>query len=211
LALTDAELTRAAITAAMWLQGRNRSEATVLSGIPSGWRNARLPAQEVAFNHGDTPIEVSYRSQRDGSFRVNDATDVQVHRWSPDEIDLEIDRRRSTSRVTGTGNKVMLQVSRGTAVFDVVPRFVLPGAEEPTGGLTAPMPGVVLELRVAVGDAVTTGQTLVVLEAMKMEHHMKAPFDGHVAEMLISDGQQVESGAVLLVIDPLETDLDGTP
>ena len=211
LALTDAELTRAAITAAMWLQGHNRSEATVLSGIPSGWRNARLPAQEVAFNHGDTPIEVSYRSQRDGSFRVNDATDVQVHRWSPDEIDLEIDRRRSTSRVTGTGNKVMLQVSRGTAVFDVVPRFVLPGAEEPTGGLTAPMPGVVLELRVAVGDAVTTGQTLVVLEAMKMEHHMKAPFDGHVAEMLISDGQQVESGAVLLVIDPLETDLDGTP
>ncbi|MDP6482029.1 MAG: biotin carboxylase N-terminal domain-containing protein [Acidimicrobiales bacterium] len=211
LALTDAELTRAAITAAMWLQGRNRSEATVLAGIPSGWRNARLPAQEVAFNHGDTPIEVSYRSQRDGSFRVNDATDVQVHRWARGEIDLEVDGLRSTSRVTGTGNKVLLQVSRGTAVFDVVPRFVLPGTEEPTGGLTAPMPGVVLELRVAVGDAVTTGQTLVVLEAMKMEHHMKAPFDGHVAEMLVSNGQQVESGAVLLVIDPLDEDLDGTP
>jgi len=62
-----------------------------------------------------------------------------------------------------------------------------------------------------VGDAVTTGQTLVILEAMKMEHHMKAPFDGHVAEMLVSAGQQVESGAVLLVIDPLEDDLNDTP
>ena len=210
-ALTDAELTRAAITAAMWLQGRNRSEATVLSGIPSGWRNARLPEQQVTFNHGGAPIEVSYRSQRDGSFRVNGATDARVHRWSPQEVDLEVDGHRSTSRITGTVDKVFVQVSRGTAVFDVVPRFVVPGTEEPTGGLTAPMPGVVLELRVAVGDAVTTGQTLVILEAMKMEHHMKAPFDGHVAEMLVSAGQQVESGAVLLVIDPLEDDLNDTP
>ena len=211
LSLTDDEVARAATTAAMWLQGRNRSEATVLAEIPSGWRNARLPEQQVTFSHGGAPIEVSYRSQRDGSFRVNGATDARVHRWSPHEIDLEVDGHRSTSRITGTVDKVFVQVSRGTAVFDVVPRFVVPGTEEPTGGLTAPMPGVVLELRVAVGDAVTTGQTLVVLEAMKMEHHMKAPFNGHVAEMLISDGQQVESGAVLLVIDPLEDDLNDTP
>ncbi|MEE1570133.1 MAG: biotin/lipoyl-containing protein, partial [Acidimicrobiales bacterium] len=211
LSLTDDEVARAATTAAMWLQGRNRSEATVLAEIPSGWRNARLPEQQVTFNHGGAPIEVSYRSQRDGSFRVNGATDARVHRWSPQEVDLEVDGHRSTSRITGTVDKVFVQVSRGTAVFDVVPRFVVPGTEEPTGGLTAPMPGVVLELRVAVGDAVTTGQTLVILEAMKMEHHMKAPFDGHVAEMLVSAGQQVESGAVLLVIDPLEDDLNDTP
>ena len=211
LVLSDDEVTRAAIAAAMWTQGRNRSEAMVLEGIPSGWRNARLPEQVVMLNHQDTPIEVSYSSQRDGSFRVNGVTEVLVHRWSLDEIELEIDGHRSTNRVTGTDDYVFVQVAAGTTVFETVSRFVVPGAEEPTGGLTAPMPGVVLELRVALGDAVTTGQTLVVLEAMKMEHHMKAPFDGHVAEVLVSSGQQIDSGAVLLVIDPLDEGFATTP
>ena len=205
------ELTRAAITAAMWLQGRNRADAMVLEGIPSGWRNARLPDQQIALDYGDTRIDVAYNSRRDGSFRVNGTIKVRVHDWSRDGIDLEVDGRRANSRVTGTHDTVFVQVSRGTVGFGIVPRFVLPGSEEPSGGLTAPMPGVVLDIRVAAGDTVTTGQTLVVLEAMKMEHHMNAPFDGEVAEVLVVAGQQVDSGVVLLVVDPLEEDLDDTP
>ncbi len=63
------------------------------------------------------------------------------------------------------------------------------------------MPGVVLDVRCSAGDDVTTGQTLVVLEAMKMEHHMNAPADGRVAEVRVTKGQQVENGAVLLVFE----------
>jgi acyl-CoA carboxylase subunit alpha len=88
--------------------------------------------------------------------------------------------------------------------FDVVPRFVAPGAAAATsGGLVAPMPGIVLDVRCAPGDVVDARQTLVVLEAMKMEHHVRAPADGVVAEVRVAKGQHVENGAVLLVLDPV--------
>ena len=51
-------------------------------------------------------------------------------------------------------------------------------------------------------DRVSAGQTLVVLEAMKMEHHMAAPADGVVAEVRVAAGTQVENGALLLVFEP---------
>ena len=64
--------------------------------------------------------------------------------------------------------------------------------------MTAPMPGVVLELRVAPGASVTRGQTVLVLEAMKMKNDLKAPRDGVVAEVFVSAGQQVRYGEALL-------------
>ena len=64
------------------------------------------------------------------------------------------------------------------------------------------MPGKVLELRVGVGAAVEAGQTLVVLEAMKMEHPMRATEDGVVIEVRVAEGDQVEAGTLLLVVEP---------
>ena len=52
------------------------------------------------------------------------------------------------------------------------------------------------------GDAVAAGDTLVVLEAMKMEHPMRASEDGVVGEVRVALGEQVESGALLLVVEP---------
>jgi len=68
------------------------------------------------------------------------------------------------------------------------------------------MPGVVLDVRVEPGQQVTAGQTLVVLEAMKMEHHMAAPADGTVAEVRVATGDQVANGALLLVFEPTDTE-----
>jgi biotin carboxyl carrier protein len=63
------------------------------------------------------------------------------------------------------------------------------------------MPGKVIELRVRVGDRVASGDTLVILEAMKMEHPMRATEDGAVTEVRVTNGDQVEAGAVLLVVE----------
>ncbi len=63
------------------------------------------------------------------------------------------------------------------------------------------MPGTVLRVDVRAGDVVAAGDTLVVLEAMKMEHAVKALAGGTVTELLVTAGQQVEAGAVLAVVE----------
>jgi len=211
LTLGDDELRRAATVAALWLQGENRAHATVLRSLPTGWRNARLPPQRVGLRHGDREIEIRYAPRRDGSFALDPVPGApgehgmaRVHHWSPDAVDAEVDGHRARARVTRTGSRLHVQTGRGTVDFDLVARFVAPGTGGPVGGFVAPMPGVVLEVRVTVGEHVVAGQTLVVLEAMKMEHHVSAPVDGVVAEVRVEPGQQVDTGAVLLVIDPVE-------
>ena len=64
----------------------------------------------------------------------------------------------------------------------------------------APMPGNILKIHVAQGDAVKRGQVLLVLEAMKMENEIMAPRDGTVSQIVVSKGAQVETGADLLVL-----------
>ncbi|WP_369025946.1 biotin carboxylase N-terminal domain-containing protein [Qipengyuania sp. RANM35] len=72
------------------------------------------------------------------------------------------------------------------------------------GDIIAPMPGKVIAVDVTEGQAVTAGQRLMVLEAMKMEHALTAPFDGTVTELSVSAGSQVQVEAVLAVVEPKE-------
>jgi propionyl-CoA carboxylase alpha chain len=201
LVLSDDELERAAITAALWQQGERRAHAPVWRGLPSGWRNARLPDQRVTFARGERTLAITYRAQRDGSFAVAEGRTARVLRHSPDGVDIEIDGRRATTRITQVGDHLYVQTVRGTIELIEVPRFHVPGDEGPVGGLNAPMPGSVLHVRVQAGERVTAGQVLVVLEAMKMEHHIKAPADGRVAEVRVAEGQHVDNGTLLLVLD----------
>ncbi|MBC7931869.1 MAG: methylcrotonoyl-CoA carboxylase, partial [Rubrivivax sp.] len=72
------------------------------------------------------------------------------------------------------------------------------------GAILSPMPGRIIAVDVAAGDAVTKGQKLVTLEAMKMEHSLVAPFDGTVAALDAVAGGQVSEGAVLARIEGIE-------
>ena len=74
------------------------------------------------------------------------------------------------------------------------------GCEAASGAncLTAPMHGLVVDVPVHEGDPVTKGQTLVVLESMKMQMQLKSPRDGKVAKVTVQAGNQVEKGALLV-------------
>ena len=67
--------------------------------------------------------------------------------------------------------------------------------------VVSPLPGVVVEVKVAAGDVVKAGQTVAVLEAMKMENDILAECDGMVASVSVKDGDSVLEGAVLLSIN----------
>ncbi|MEG3161310.1 biotin carboxylase N-terminal domain-containing protein [Sphingomonas sp. LB2R24] len=77
------------------------------------------------------------------------------------------------------------------------------GAGEGDGAILAPMPGRVIAVLVEDGQAVTKGQRMLVLEAMKMEQALLAPFDGVVAELKVTEGAQVSEGTMLARIDKL--------
>ena len=73
----------------------------------------------------------------------------------------------------------------------------------PVGGhsIKTPLPGVILDVKVNVGDTVAKGQTVVVLEAMKMENNINADRDGKVAAIQVAKGDTVADGAVLVVME----------
>jgi propionyl-CoA carboxylase alpha chain len=199
--VTEAELVRAAQLAALWVQGVNRANAQVLATIPSGWRNARLPDQQLVLDHGETGVTVRYRALRDGSFRFADGAAARIHAWGEDGIEAEVGGHRSRAWITRAGAQLIVQGGNGDIVFTERPRFKLPGADEEKGGFVARMPGKVIQLRVALGDRVSPGDTVLVLEAMKMEHPMRAGEEGIVTAVHVAEGDQVEAGTLLLVVE----------
>ena len=72
------------------------------------------------------------------------------------------------------------------------------------GTIVAPMPGKILELKVAAGDTVAKGDALLVMEAMKMEQTITAPRDGRIASIGAKAGEQVGDGHVLITIEDTE-------
>lgn len=80
------------------------------------------------------------------------------------------------------------------------PATAAPAATGTGKGVKSPLPGVILSIKVNVGDAVKKGQTLLVLEAMKMENDIKADADGVVTSILVRQGDSILEGTDLVMI-----------
>jgi propionyl-CoA carboxylase alpha chain len=124
-------------------------------------------------------------------------------------VTLERDGVRTAYDVAVTGDRVDVDAPTGHVSLTLVPRFTDPADAVASGSLLAPMPGTVVRVAVAEGDAVEAGQTVLVLEAMKMQHAVTAPGAGTVTSMAVRAGAQVAAGEVLAVVSTGSTDGGG--
>jgi propionyl-CoA carboxylase alpha chain len=196
-----------AVAAALADAARNRANAKVFESIPSGWRNLASGYQVKAYrDDADTEHRIEYRFTRIGlELAGPDVTDAtQLVSAGPDEVALTHDGVAYSFAVACYGADVYVDSARGPVHLSVLPRFPEPDSTAERGSLVAPMPGSVIRLGAAVGDTVKTGQPLIWLEAMKMEHTIAAPADGVLTELNVDTGQQVEVGAVLARVEAPE-------
>ena len=200
LIINEGDLNHATVIAALWIQMKNRDEAKVAKFMPSGWTNGRLPKQKIIFEYEGQEIKVEYSQKRNGQFSFSDNKVAQIYSSDNESIDVMFDGKRHISKITSSKNNILVHMPYGDVMLNVKPKFTLPGLEVATGGLVAPMPGKVIDIKVKKGKKVKAGDTLVILEAMKMEHSIKAAEDGVVSELLISINDQVENGALLMIV-----------
>jgi 3-methylcrotonyl-CoA carboxylase alpha subunit len=120
-----------------------------------------------------------------------------------DRHDVLLDGQRHTLAVHARGERYAVFSNTGSALVTEYDPIQHAGEGAAEGGrLTAPMPGKVVSFLAKPGDAVTRGQALAVMEAMKMEHTITAPRDGVVEELLFAAGDQVAEGGELLRLKP---------
>jgi acetyl/propionyl-CoA carboxylase alpha subunit len=191
-----------AIAAAFAETAHNRATAAVFGSMPTGWRNLTSGYQVKTYRDDeDNEHRVEYRFTRTGLVLADDEP-VQLVSSAPDEVVLADANGVACSFVVARyGRDVYVDSARGPVHLDAVPRFPEPGSSVAKGSLVAPMPGNVIRLGAQVGDSVTTGQPLIWLEAMKMEHTITAPSDGVLSSLNVTTGQQVEVGAVLAIVE----------
>ena len=198
--LSENQIFNASAAIALWIAMGNRASDEVTDFMPSNWTNGRMPHQRIKLMILKNEIEIKYQLKRSGLFEVM-GTNCKIHAVDESGIDVEVGSHRFFAQVTRADDQILINMPFGDLDAVIVPRFIEPGNEIPEGGLVAPMPGKVIEVRVKKGDKVKAGDTLIIIEAMKMEHAIKATENGKVTKLKVSLNQQVDNGATLLVLD----------
>jgi 3-methylcrotonyl-CoA carboxylase alpha subunit len=168
-----------------------------------GWRSHGLTLRRFAFEFHGVPGQAELTYLHDGALKltVDNFSGMLAFAATPRGIDLDFAGQRLLVSVYADGETDHVFSARGATQILAIDLLAHAGeAQAETGRLTAPMPGKVLSFAVKAGDKVTKGQTLAVMEAMKMEHTIIAPGEGVVAELLYAPGDQVAEGAELLTL-----------
>lgn len=142
---------------------------------------------------GDETFTLKTATNDDGSWTINDTSNdyhVRIVRRAGRRATVELDEEE----IEVVWDRERLQedpvITGGPVVNDKRVR----------GGVYAPMPGKITEVRVSVGDIVKVGDTVCILEAMKMFNELKAPYDGQIKEVNIEPGSSVTPNDLLILL-----------
>ena len=126
---------------------------------------------------------------------------IQIIRAANGHMDLLVDGQRVTAHVSSDMAKRWVTVSGQTLMLTKTSGAKQGVRHDHAGGLIAPMPGQIRSVAVSVGDAVKKGQTLLTMEAMKMEIRIQALKDGVVKSVSVKQGQTVEREQILVEVE----------
>ena len=175
--------------------------------VYSGWRLNAPPQYTFGFAYGDRRYGLTIHSHTDGYSVLgadNEALHFSAQLDAADHLIAVIDAERVCVTVTYDDNHVSVTHNNRRWVFGRRPKDY-DTSHAVSGQLAAPMPGRIIRLLVGPGDQVQAGDSLVVMEAMKMEHTITAPTAGVITTIGYRVGDMVTEGAELLVLDSPES------
>lgn len=164
------------------------------------WPNQPDSSIDFDYAQGEFRYAVGIVPTGDGlMLHLPDSRPCAAARIDGERITLTLGETQFTASVLRSGVHRVVLLAGERYEFDAVDRYAPPEVDEGHGGhLTAPMPGAIVSVLVAVGDAVKKGQPLIIMEAMKMEHTIVAPLDGVVEAIYFAAKEQVKEGAELV-------------
>jgi acyl-CoA carboxylase subunit alpha len=177
------------------------------NGIPAHYRNNPYRDPSMRLRVRDREISVSWKRAGGNKYLVTvaqAALTVSVAGRTPDSITLEIDGVARTYEIAQAGHQVFVHSPNTSTTITRLPRYPRSAAASQRESANSPMPGQVLRILVQEGQQVKTGDSLVVLEAMKMEQTIRTTINGVVQSVLVTAGQVVAPGQMLVQISAQE-------
>jgi 3-methylcrotonyl-CoA carboxylase alpha subunit len=204
LAPPSAPTEEAVAAAAAFCLAEPAGDATDPWARRDGWRlNATNAPQTLAFRCNDNELPISAIASGNGwNLQIGGRSINATASFAPDGAAvLTLGGAQTRALVLDHGGDIAVFIDGESWRFERVDPLTPPaGADVHTGRLSAPMPGRVVQLLAAPGEAVSRGQALMVIEAMKMEHTIAAPRDGTIEAVRYAVGDLVEEGAELIAL-----------
>lgn len=211
LALPEAENDWFIAVASLWVLCRQHEQAVIAAEQSAdryspwhrvdGWRLNDEARQILRFRLGEQVVEVDVRVDGTGYvLQIDAGRMVATAEIQPDgRLAVWLNGEACQLRVVERAGQLHLFTPIGHRRIDRLDPLTLAEAEDEADDvLTAPMPGKIIRQPVTAGDRVKRGTTLLVLEAMKMEHTVTAPSDGGIVRLRYAEGDQVEEGTILI-------------
>ncbi len=192
-----------AAAAALYLHKKRQLEAAVLPNIAPNYRNNPFRDPSIKLEIAGEALEASWRALTGDEFAVTcgdwQAT-LRLVSFARGRVQVSIDGLQQNFRIAEANDQLFLQCADSTKVVTRLASYprALAGSEHESA--FAPMPGQVLRVLVEVGQRVSTGDALVILEAMKMEQTLRASGDGVVEAIHVKQGDVVAPGDRLVEI-----------